>query len=390
MTKLPKSKDTPQVALLVETSTSWGSQIVKGISNYAQENGGWFFFIEPRGRYEPVSMPPNWSGDGVIARVTSLKLAKELEAAKIPTVNVSWFEYQNPLMARCTSDEVAVGRMSARYFTELGLQHYGYFGPLYRPGYVDGVKSSFLQEIEKAGHQCFVYDPPRKKKTANQWIQTMQQMSYWIEQLPKPIGILAWNSTRARQVTDACRYANINVPHEVAVLGGERDDLMDQISNPPLSSIDVSAVQVGYQSAKLLHKIIQGKNIPLEPVLVPPNSIIERQSTETLAVDDSEVATAVQFIRDHYAEDIQVSDIVNYLNISKRIMEKRFIKALGVSPAAEIRRVRLRQAKQLLRTTKNPLPQIARACGFNEPSSFSRTFRKETGITPSEYRKQNQ
>ncbi|MDA1232005.1 MAG: XylR family transcriptional regulator, partial [Planctomycetota bacterium] len=67
-----------RVALLIETSTSWGAQIVRGIGDYAHQFGPWYFYVEPRGRSERLRLPTGWQGDGVIARVTSQALCDEI------------------------------------------------------------------------------------------------------------------------------------------------------------------------------------------------------------------------------------------------------------------------------------------------------------------------
>ncbi len=59
------------------------------------------------------------------------------------------------------------------------------------------------------------------------------------------------------------------------------------------------------------------------------------------------------------------------------------------SPAAYIRAARMRRAQRLLVTTRLPLVDIAIRCGSSDPSVFSRSFRNDTGITPSEYRRRH-
>ena len=131
---------TPHIALLIETSTSWGTRVIRGISQYAQEHGPWVFFLEPRGTYEKLTLPTGWKGDGVIARVTTQALADQLLATGLPSVNVSWYDYGAPKIARCTNNEKTCGRLAAEYFLNRGYRHYAYCGPLKRPDYVDRVR----------------------------------------------------------------------------------------------------------------------------------------------------------------------------------------------------------------------------------------------------------
>ena len=103
----------PRVAVLVETSTSWGTQLVQGIAAYSHEQGPWFLYLEPRGRYERLRLPTDWEGDGIIARVTSQAMVDEITASGIPAVNVSWYDLGADSIARCTVDENRSGQMAA-------------------------------------------------------------------------------------------------------------------------------------------------------------------------------------------------------------------------------------------------------------------------------------
>ena len=61
----------PRVALLVDTSTSWGRRIIAGVHHYIRGTGGWQVFVEARGLEESLEVPCGWESDGVIARVSS-------------------------------------------------------------------------------------------------------------------------------------------------------------------------------------------------------------------------------------------------------------------------------------------------------------------------------
>jgi LacI family transcriptional regulator len=211
----------------------------------------------------------------------------------------------------------------------------------------------------------------------------------WLRELPQPIALLAYDSLQARQVIEACEAADIQVPHEIAVLGGEHDFLSCTISKPQLSSIDHAPRRVGYTAARMLSRLIAGEPPPTEPILLPPGRIISCQSTDTVAVGDDLLAAAVRFIKVHCHEKIQVSDILEEVPISRRALEKGFQKWLGRSPAEEIRRIRVDRAVQMLCDTSWSMPRIASAVGFALPELLTRAFRRELGMTPSEFRKQH-
>ncbi|MFP6762480.1 MAG: DNA-binding transcriptional regulator [Planctomycetaceae bacterium] len=378
----------PRVAVLVETSTSWGTQLVRGIANYSHEQGPWFFYLEPRGRYERLRLPTDWDGDGIIARVTSQAMVDEITASGIPAVNVSWYDFGADSIARCTVDENRSGRMAAEHFLERGFIHFAYCGALRRPGYVDRFGQSFVDALSGAGHDCEVYRPRRSAHDPRAWLAQLTDLCSWLDGLPKPIGMLAWNDVRGRQVTEACQYADIAVPEEVAVLGAEDDELMCAVSSPSLSSIDMSGKRVGYEAARLLTRLMRGRRRPVRPVFIEPGGILRRQSTDTLAIDDPDLAVAVRFIREQAHMGIGVADVVRHVNLSRRVLEQRFKQLLGRLPGAEIRRIRIDQARHLLLETELAMSQIASACGFSRQEVFTRTFGRETGLTPTAYRKQ--
>ena len=383
-----KSIPVRRVALLIETSTSWGSGIVEGIAEYASERGDWQFFIEPRGRFERLLLPPGWRGDGVIARVAHSALSDQLLEVKLPCVNVSWYPYGEGQIARCTTDEKATARECALYFLERGFRQFAYCGVSHRQDYIDRFGESFVATILEHGWPCFVFEPKLRIERSDNWSMAMEELGDWIESLAKPVALLAFEGVRGRQLTDACRMRGIDVPGDVAVLGGDHDELFSRISSPMLSTIDHSPQRVGYKAAELLEKLMNGASIPSEPILLPPAGVVTRQSTDTIAVDDPAVAEAIRFIRTNAHKPIQVSDVLKQIPLSRRNLEQRLLHTLGRTPAEEIRRARLQIAKKLLLSTDESMPWIAARSGFESAEVLARVFRRELEITPTAYRRQ--
>ncbi len=378
-----------QVAVLIDTSTSWGVRLIKGINQYAQQAGDWLIHVEPRGRYERLLMPVGWSGDGVLARINHKALADEINAKGLPAVNVSWYRFKGPRIAQCTADEKLSGEAAAEYFLANGFQQFAYCGPLDRPGYIDLFAEAYRQALNEAGRPCIIYPAPSGEQRTLAWNIHLASLVKWLKELPKPIALLCWSAARGRQVTEACHYAGLRVPDDVAVLGGEFDELMASISNPPLSTIDQPAEQIGYAAADLLAKLMSGRKPPTHPILFPPTRIDVRHSTDTLAIDDPLVREALRIIREHAPRGVYVAEVVRKLSIARRTLEQRFVRLLGRTPAAEIRRVRIEEAKRLLAESDKSIADVARGAGFSQQDLFSRTFRRTVGMPPSEYRRQH-
>ena len=372
------------VALLIETSTTWGTDIVKGVANYAQSHGDWYFHLEPRGKYERLSLPDDWDGDGIIARVTSRDLAAELVQMGKPTVNVSWYAFDDIDVPTCTADEIISGRMIAEHFLERGFRYFAYCGPMNRPAYSDKFGRAYASALADRKIECWSIGADADSSV--NWSRRLKQLGQWLVKLPTPLAVLAFSSIGGRQVVEACRLHGLRIPDDVAIMGGEHDELNCQISRPPLSSIDLGPVRVGFEAAGLLDRLMNGEEPPVKPIRIQPARIIERQSTDTLAIDDPMIAKALKFIADNAAKNISVADVLEVVPISRRVLEQRFRKQLGRSPAAEIRRVRIEKAKQMLASTNRSLSQIAVACGFDHPEVLTRVFRRYEGTTPSSYR----
>lgn len=379
-----------RVCLLIDTATSWGVRLIKGISRHAQEVGDWLIHVEPFGRYERFRVPQGWRGQGLIARINHEALADDIAAAGLPTVNVSWYPFCGKRIARCTVDPVASGQMAAEYFLTAGFKNFAYCGPLHQLGYREEFADSFRDVLKRSGHTCHDYPTPGPDQQSIAWDAHLASLVQWLEQLPRPIAILCWSAARGRQVTEACHYAGIRVPDEMAILGGDHDELMSHISSPPLSTIDQPAEQIGYEAARLLEAMMRGKKPRKQPLYFPPTGIIVRHSTDTLAIDDEIVRDALRLIRDRAHTGIRVSDVVRDLAVARRALEQRFVRLVGRTPASEIRRVRIEAAKRYLVETDRSIANISRITGFGHQDLFSRVFRRNVGLTPSQFRSRHQ
>jgi LacI family transcriptional regulator, galactose operon repressor len=379
-----------RVCLLIDTSTSWGVRLIKGISRHAQEVGDWLIHVEPWGRYERFRVPQGWQGQGIIARINHEALADDIAAIGLPTINLSWYPFCGKRIARCTVDPVASGQMAAEYFFTTGFKQFAYCGPLNQLGYPDEFANAYRAALKKRDFSCNVYPTPGGDQQSIAWDTHLASLVTWLKQLPSPVAILCWSAARGRQVTEACHYGGIRVPDQVSVLGGDHDELMSHISSPPLSTIDQPAEQIGYEAARLLEGMMRGKKPRKRPLLFPPTGIIVRHSTDTLAIDDEIVRDALRLIRDRSQEGIHVSDVVRELAVARRALEQRFVRLVGRTPAAEIRRVRIEAAKRYLVESDRSIAHISRVTGFGHQDLFSRVFRRSVGLTPSQFRSQHQ
>lgn len=373
----------PRIALLVDTSTTWGSWIVQGVVRYAEQHGPWLFALEPHGKNEPFRLGDVGRVNGVIARVNNLKLADQIVRSRLPAVNVSWLRHGRSVIPQCTADGVKAAELAARFYLDRGYLNFAYFGPGGRTPEAEGGLTEFDRLVRAAGGSFAV----RRAGSGRSWRHQCDGLAAWLSGLPRPLAVFTFDAVHGWLVTEACLLAGLNVPADVAVLAGDHDELMVSISTPRLSTIDPAPRRVGYEAAAILDRLIRGGRPPRDAVLVPPAGILERNSTDASTVEDEAVGAAIRFIRKHACGPLRVHDVIAHVPVSRRTLEVAFQNLLGRSPAAEIRRVRLEHARRLVAHGDLPLGEVAQRCGFGHIESLTRAFRRAYGQTPAVYRR---
>jgi LacI family transcriptional regulator len=286
-----------------------------------------------------------------------------------------------------------VARLAFGHLVDRGLRHFGFCGlALGEYLYMDQRRDAFRRLVEQAGYVCHTFEPRPSRRRNLDWEAEQEQIAAWLARLPRPVGVMTCNDDRGRQVLDACRRAGVLVPDEVAVVGVDNDAILCGLADPPMTSIDVNPEQIGYEATALLDRLMRrGATRSHPPFLeIPPRGIVARQSSDMLAVADGEVATALRFIREHACRGIGVDDVLRHVGLSRSVLERRFKAVLRRTPKAEILRVQLERARQLLSEPFLPLEVIAERSGFGSCKYFGDAFFREIGIRPGAYRQRFQ
>lgn len=382
--KRRKSLRRRQVALLIETSNAYGRGLLQGVIHYVREHQAWSFHLMEQGRGDdPPAWLKGWKGDGILARVETPKIAQAVTRAGIPCVDLSAARLL-PSMPWVETDDAEIATVAAGHLLERGFKHFAFCGDS-RFNWSLWREHHFAKRVRDAGYDCRTYSV---KGGSGDLAAERRRLVSWLRRLPKPVGILACYDIRGQEVLDACRQTGFAVPDEVAVLGVDNDELLCELSAPPLSSVMPNTRRTGYEAAALLDRLMNGEKVVPQPHLIPPLGVAARQSTDVLALDDREVVRAVQFIRAHACEGINVADVLNAVKMSRRVLEQRFRKLLGRSPHEEILHLRLSRVQQLLSETDLPLYVIAERTGFEHVEYLSVAFKRETGMTPRAFRGQ--
>jgi AraC-like DNA-binding protein len=98
----------------------------------------------------------------------------------------------------------------------------------------------------------------------------------------------------------------------------------------------------------------------------------------------------IDYIETHLAEKISAIDLADLVEMSTRRLFRAFKISVGITPFRYIARRRVELARTMLRTTREPLSQVAIACGMCDQAYLCRTFRRLTGMSPSQWRCEHQ
>ncbi len=384
----------PQVALLLETSTEYGRGLLRGIVRYSRLHGPWSLYVAPGHLEQALPKSRSWKGTGIIARVRSPEMAKLIRSTGLPCVASSLDESRAAARAHkygeIRTNSEAIGHMAAAHLVERNLRHFAFCGFL-DCDWSAGRETAFASFLAERGfrsraHHIELTNWLRQPHWIENWEDEQTALVEWLRSLPKPVGLMACNDTCGREVLQACAAAGLGVPDDVAVVGVDNDELICELSNPPLSSVALDLEKGGYESAKLLNDLMAGDWSRNRVVNVEPVYVVTRLSSDVIGHGDTAVAAALRFINNYAGKPISVFDVVEQAQVSRRTLERRFARALGRSISEEITERRMQRAKRLLVETDLPSYQVAIEAGFGNVKSFNRVFRHAAGVSPKRFR----
>jgi LacI family transcriptional regulator len=381
-----------RVALLVESSRNYGRGILRGIAQYAHVNGPWSLYAQERQLHSGIpAWLERWRGDGIIARIENQRTARALLRLKCPVIDVLGTA-QFAGIPGFDTDAKAVAKLAADFLLRSGFRHFAFCGYRGIP-FSDRREAAFVEQMARHGRKVGVFSSP-SSDFPDSHIQAMEQrglamdktIAAWLRTQPRPLALFACNDIRAQQVLNVCRAQEIKVPEEIAVLGVDNDDVLCNLCEPTLTSIEPDTEKIGYDAAELLDRLMKGARGKPGITQVPPARIVERTSTDVVPIEDAITVKAVRFIRDNVNTGIAVKDVLNHVERSRTDLEQRFRRWLKTSIRAEIQRRRMDRVCRLLQETDLNLNRVAEGAGFASASHLCRLFQQHFGKSPSQYR----
>jgi len=289
-----------EVAIIIEPARPYDRRIIRGVAAFVEENRReWSLYVEE----DPIARLPDlrgWGGDGILANFDDRRIAQAVYKVNVPAVGVGggygYYDEQSGI-PYVKTDNQAIAELAAEHLLDLGFQRFAFCGePANKVnGWARERALAFRQAIEREGYTCDTYIG--RYAAAQRWRESQEGLQRWLQTLKTPVAIMACHDGRARHLLQACRQVELRVPEDIAVVGVDNDDVMCELTRPPLTSIEQGTRRIGYEAARLLDLLMEGRSPPETFTTVPPEELVPRQSSDVLAIEDDEMAASLRLIR---------------------------------------------------------------------------------------------
>jgi len=293
----------------------------------------------------------------------------------VPFVAIDGANSQTASSMAVNIDDHAIAEAAANFLIARGNTNFAFVETNlpYEKTHSSNRALGFRQTLQQQGYEACVFSP--EATTAAHSSAELTILADWLRRLPKPCGVFAYADNRAQLVIDACNLAQLNVPGQINLISVDNDTEICEFCQPTLTSIWPDFEQAGYLGAQLLHQTILGKHLPTVTRLeYGIKRIVERASTQDLRGGGRLVSLANEYIRLHYREPINSTDIANHLNVSRRLLDMRFREITSTTVQKEIERLRMLEASRLLQNTELTALEISSLCGYKTYMAFLKAF----------------
>ncbi len=381
-----------KIILLTDFGEEYSKNLLRGITRYSKDHGPWTFCKMPTYFRETIGIDgilqwaKEWEADGIIGQFYNDEEVKKFTQANIPVIAQDFKERFTDI-PNITGNYRETGKLGAEYFLKKGFKNFAFYGfgnIVWSRERAEGFKD----RIQESGFEVH-YHELQESRSSDLWYYKPSALSDWLKSLPKPIALMTCDDNQGHHITEAARHAGIRIPDEVSVLGVDNDEMICDLSDPPLSSIELDSEKSGYEVARLMEQMIESNTCSGPDVIVKATQVVTRHSTDIFASKDKYIVSALKYIHGNLDKNLKVDQVLKEVPLSRRSLEKRFMLTTGYPVYEYIYNQRIEKFTQLLLETEMTIFEIALDLGLSDSKNIARQFKQIKGLTPMEYRKKH-
>ncbi|MGL5938155.1 MAG: substrate-binding domain-containing protein [Phocaeicola sp.] len=382
-----------RLILLTDFTESFSFQLLKGILAYSNKQTPWVICRMPPaykanyGIKGVVEWANSWKADAIIGRFDNEEDVSLFKKSSIIAIAQD-YKSRFKSVPNITGNYYKTGRMAAEFLLSKGFKHFAFYG------YQDTVWSKerckgFYESIAEHGFKDSFYCY-ENQSIDDFWLYETSTLLNWLNSLPPSTAVMACDDNQANRMAEVCKANNIKVPNQIAIIGVDNDEMICNLSDPPLSSISHDVVRGGFEAAALIAKMKSGKQETYEDIVIEPVAIVNRLSTDFYSTTDSAIHKVLEYIHQNIAEKITVGNLLKETTLSRRLLEIRFKQVTKQTIHRYILNLKIERFAQLLLASNIPISEVAEQVGITNFKNLSRQFKIIKKVTPNEYRKEHQ
>ena len=313
----------------------------------------------------------------------------DIDAKTFGSLNTVFLGH-NPdtLPSRCllvSNDQAETASAAARELLATGYANFAFVHVQERRMWSELRERGFTQALAINGHTAAVFGPTGSRLGE---IGRMKALRRFLASQPKPCAVFAANDRTAEKVLAAARLESLSVPGDVAIVGVDNYEPICEHASTQLTSVELDFRRGGNLAALMLLGCVMSKGRwrGSRTQTFGPLRVVRRASSRVLLAPDRHVSAALGMIRERACAGLTSAQVAATFPCSRRMADMRFRRATGHTILDEIHAVQLQRAQELAANPNLPLKAISDFCGFTNPNSLRKFFRRATGRTLSSYR----
>ncbi|MDO4933521.1 MAG: response regulator [Prevotella sp.] len=189
---------------------------------------------------------------------------------------------------------------------------------------------------------------------------------------------------RIKQNKDICHIPIIVLSAKASLqdrLDGLREGIDDYITKP------FSAIYLKSRVSNIIRQRHLLQQAYLEQIKPEDRKTYSLEAPQIVDADNEMMNQLLGYLEEHISDaSLKIDDLADAVNLGRSVFYGKIKSIVGMTPVDFVRHIRMQRAEQLIAGSTYPFSQIAYMVGFSDPKYFGKCFKKETGMTPSEYR----